>query len=45
MCESKYKNLFDKIKTRVGNQHFGDADAFGGLEILQQRRHDARQGQ
>ena len=45
MCVCKYKNLFDNIKTRVGNQRLGDADAFGGLIVLQQRGHDARQGQ
>ena len=45
MCVCKYKNLFDNIKTRIGNQRLGDADAVGGLVVLQQRRHDARKGQ
>ena len=30
VCNDKYRNLFDNIKTRVGNQRLGDADAFGG---------------
>ena len=40
VCNDKYRNLFDNIKTRVGNQRLGDADAFGGLIVLQQRGHD-----
>ena len=43
MCVCKYKNLFDNIKTRVGNQRLGDADAFGGLIVLQEGGHDAGQ--
>ena len=38
-------NLFDNIKTRIGNQRFGNADAFGGLEVFEQGGDDARQGQ
>ena len=30
VCNDKYRNLFDNIKTRIGNQRLGDADAFGG---------------
>ena len=45
VCNDKYRNLFDNIKTRIGNQRLGDADAVGGLEILQQGGHDTRQRQ
>lgn len=41
----KYRNLFDNIKTRVGNQCLGDADAFGCLIVLKQSGDNARQSQ
>ena len=42
VCNDKYRNLFDNIKTRIGNQRFGNADTFGGLEVFEQGGDDAR---
>ena len=37
--------LFNHLTAHVGLQSFGNADAFGRLEVLEERGHNARQGE
>ena len=37
--------LFNHLTAHVGLQSFGNADAVGRLEILEERGHNARQGE